>query len=361
MQQRNFINTVVLVLLFMSSANAQPTPAIDRVFQFEEYRQFDFWIGTWEVNLRRIQEDHTWVDWKKAIAHIHPILDGKAILELWEDQYDGSPQEVIIGYSLRYYNSATGKWHLWLNWPGSNRSGSSSLEGQFQHCRGEFFSERPIDDSTNLISRYTFSDITDHSLRWDDAFSRDGGKTWSHNWIMEFTRNQEQAPWDKDEDQALHSFRSGNRCTLTGFDLLDQFVGLWKGTIEYLGEQGQWHTTQATLNNYKALGGCSVMSFLHYPRQGSIFREFSLMTYNTYANLYEDGRLDNTPTSHYRPMFGELENDTLTLVRQNHAPKTIAEKYIWTFPESGELQVEKWALVDGALKKVAVARFKKEQ
>ena len=109
------------------------------------------------------------------------MLEGKAILELWDEAS-------IKGFSLRYYDAGRKEWVLWLNWPGANRSGSSSLAGTFRHGRGDFFSTYTTQDGTEGISRYSFNDITATSLRWDDAYSTDAGKTWSHNWIMEFSR-----------------------------------------------------------------------------------------------------------------------------------------------------------------------------
>jgi hypothetical protein len=36
--------------------------------------------------------------------------------------------------------------------------------------------------------RYIWSDITETSARWEQAFSVDDGRTWETNLIMEFTR-----------------------------------------------------------------------------------------------------------------------------------------------------------------------------
>jgi hypothetical protein len=37
-------------------------------------------------------------------------------------------------------------------------------------------------------TRYTWSQITPKSARWEQAFSYDAGKTWDTNWVMEFRR-----------------------------------------------------------------------------------------------------------------------------------------------------------------------------
>lgn len=101
---------------------SQPSPQISDEWNFVEARQFDFWLGEWEVNLRMRQSDNSWQNSVRAQTKIYSILDGKAILELWNS---GS----IKGYSLRYYDKKKDKWVLWLNWPQPNASASSTLEG----------------------------------------------------------------------------------------------------------------------------------------------------------------------------------------------------------------------------------------
>ena len=184
--------------------------------------QFDFWVGEWDVNLRVKQPDNSWKDQHRAIARIYPVMEGKAILEIWEEQ---GRQGGILGYSLRYYDEDLAKWVLWLNWPGPNRSGSTCLTGEFRHGRGAFFAEGSVNDSTIRISRYTFSDITSTSLRWDDAYSLDGGQTWTNNWIMEFSRRENHPP-PLSPGSKNHTNSQQGRCTLDSFDLVKEIAQL---------------------------------------------------------------------------------------------------------------------------------------
>lgn len=295
-------------MTFLLSLNtiAQPTYNFDKTLPSES-RQFDFWIGEWDVNLRQQQENNTWNDWKKSIARIYPILDGKAILELWEEQSDSGPENVIIGYSLRYFDPEESKWILWLNWPGKNQSGSRSLSGKFRHGRGEFYSERPINDSTTLISRYSFSDITSSSLRWDNGNSTDGGKTWTSSWIMEFSRKADQAPWE--DNNTIHTFRNGDRCDLAEFEVFELLAGNYNGSIKYLKDE-KWVNEVTSMKSYKALGGCAVFSFIKYGQH----HLFSLNTFNTYINKFESDILDNGKGTVFKTYFGDKKGDTIELI-----------------------------------------------
>ncbi len=323
-----------------------------------KYRQFDFWIGSWDVNLRQIQSDNTWKDWKQSRAQIYSILDGRAILELWEEKGDRGSSETIIGYSLRYYDPGNDNWVLWLNWPGENRSGSSSLSGEFRHGRGEFFSRRPTSDSTSIISRYTFSDITPTSLRWDDAFSRDEGKTWIHSWIMEFNRVEDMPSWPQGDN--LHTYRKGERCSLPEFAEVEKFVGTWSGQVKILNENGKRNKKNITISNYKALGGCSVMSFLEIDgKEHSTLKEFSLFTYNTYASKFEDGRLSNDPNSGYKAYYGAKIENAIELTHRDRQTREPIEKYTWEVNDK-KMSFEKWGSKGEEMVKVMEGELKKE-
>jgi hypothetical protein len=265
----------------------------------EKQRQFDFWIGEWDVNLRVIQKDNTWKDQHRSVARIYPILDGKAILELWSEKENG-----INGYSLRYFNPQKDKWDLWLNWAGKNRSGTNGLEGKFRHGRGEFFIERKIDEKTTQISRYTFSDASANSLRWDDGYSRDGGKTWSANWIMEFSRRAQTAP-PIGKDKNLLTYFNGNRCDLPEFNVLKQLSANNKNN--------------SALSVYNILDGCIIIGFIKKKNT----RAFFTLTYNTFAKLYEFTYLDDKPDNALGMFYGPKTIDGFALQKRGVIEKAI--------------------------------------
>jgi hypothetical protein len=283
----------VLGLTAASPTTAQVTPSADPPPAFSlaedlppEARQFDFWVGTWDVNLRIQQGDASWQDSIRSEARVYPILRGKAVLELW----DSAP---IKGFSLRHFDTAKDKWVLWLNWPSNNRANTGSLEGAFRHGRGEFFSSSTRPDGTTSMSRYSFSDITADSLRWDDAFSSDGGKTWTNSWIMEFSRTaaQPELPF---EGGPAHTYIDGGRCDDERFRRYEFVDGAWDGEVT-VGERRV--PVPARLVAHKVLDGCAVLMSLTYELDGEPHEVFHHLTFNAGSGRYELLVLDDEPHS----------------------------------------------------------------
>ena len=126
-----------------------PAAAAQSACDGEHYREFDFWIGDWDITNLRLQEDGSWVDVGSATNRVFPVAGGCGIVELW-DGYLGDDH--IGGFSVRTYNSETQKWHLLLNWPQPNAAAFGTLEGVFKHGRGDFYTNFTSPDGS---SRWT--------------------------------------------------------------------------------------------------------------------------------------------------------------------------------------------------------------
>lgn len=253
-----------------------------------DHKKFDFWVGQWDVNLKVKQEDKTWKDQHKAIANIYSILDGKAVLELWSEGAEG-----IIGYSLRYFNDKEKRWDLWLNWPPPNQSSMSTLSGNFNGNKGEFFREYTVNDGTKRISRYTFSDITPVSLKWQDGYSRDNGNTWSSNWIMEFSRSDNQAPSLSSKRKA-NTYYKGKRCNLMEFEKVNQIAGYYSGEKK---------AQKAEI--IKVLDGCMTIGFI----QNLSNKFFFSLTYDSFSEAYELIFLNNESGIPAKRLYGQNVDD----------------------------------------------------
>ena len=53
--------------------------------------------------------------------------------------------------------------------------------------RGEFHGD-DSHEGQPIQTRFIWSNITDATARWEQAYSRDQGRTWVDNWIMELIK-----------------------------------------------------------------------------------------------------------------------------------------------------------------------------
>ncbi len=146
-----------------SGGGAAPTPAPDPCAA-PERRQFDFWIGHWDV-----------VDAKGKPAgsnDIASILGGCALQENWKGA-GGSK-----GTSLNIYDAAARKWHQsWVDSSGD----LLLLDGEFRGGRMILEGKRKGAKGQTVIDRITWEKLNGDPNRvrqlWQS--SEDGGKTWT--------------------------------------------------------------------------------------------------------------------------------------------------------------------------------------
>lgn len=174
------------LLATLLATTAMPFQAVSRDVLQDGQHDFDWEIGTWKTELRRLKSPlsgtDAWVEYTGTTV-VREILGGPA--SLVELRVEG-PAGRIEGASLRLYNPHTKQWSL--NYAGT-RNGvlSRPVYGGFRNGRGEFFGQDEHDGRAILV-RFVISDITRHSARFEQAFSTDGGRTWETNWIATDTR-----------------------------------------------------------------------------------------------------------------------------------------------------------------------------
>jgi hypothetical protein len=157
---------------------ADPTSAV---------HDFDFYFGTWRVHHRRLRERLAGSDgWQEfeGTSEAWPLLGGAGNVD---DNRLELPAGTYRAVSLRSYDPETGSWTIW--WLDGRNPGrlDPPVVGGFRDGIGTFqcvdtFNGQPI------IVRFTWSNITQTTCRWEQAFSPDGGETWETNWIMDSTR-----------------------------------------------------------------------------------------------------------------------------------------------------------------------------
>ena len=148
-------------------------------------RDFDFWMGRWNVRNRRLRERlAASEDWEEfdATAAARPLPGVLGNEDLFCTDHDGG----LVGMSFRFCDPESGRWSIY--WADSRRPGTLDppVFGSFSGDTGVFEGEDTFEGRPILV-RFTWSGVTTPTPRWEQAFSDDGGRTWETNWVMEFT------------------------------------------------------------------------------------------------------------------------------------------------------------------------------
>ncbi len=152
-------------------------------------RDFDFWMGKWTVRNRRLRERLAdCKDWDvfDATSEVWPLPDVLGNQDEFRTDYAGG----FVGMSFRFFDPETRQWAIY--WADSRRPGriDPPVIGSFEGDIGSFYSEEEW-DGTPIICRFIWSGVTTATPRWEQAFSVDGGESWETNWIMDFTRRED--------------------------------------------------------------------------------------------------------------------------------------------------------------------------
>jgi hypothetical protein len=128
-----------------------------------QYRQFDFWLGEWDL---------VGVDGKKSAEdRVVSILGGCAIQENWTGVKSGQ------GLSLAAYDPATKHWHQTL----MDDSGAVlKLEGEFADGKMILVGQRPSqkEKGVTITHRIAWTVLPDHRVRQFWEATTTGGRTW---------------------------------------------------------------------------------------------------------------------------------------------------------------------------------------
>lgn len=158
---------------------------------------FDFWLHTWDVvnkrrKVRSLYDDPEsnqtaeWEEFAGVAGMGTKYCDGRVLIDHYEGHYpDG---RVTKGLNIRTFDPTTQEWSLvWLD--NYQPADFTPLVGKFADGVGRFSHVIHLQGKPVHL-RYILDNFTEISLRWQQAFSMDEGKTWDTNWIMEFTKRQ---------------------------------------------------------------------------------------------------------------------------------------------------------------------------
>ena len=146
--------------LVQASAAAQPAQGC----KTPQHRQFDFWVGTWDVSA-------TGQDKVVARSVIENLYGGCVIRENWMP-VSGTP-----GGSLNTFDPADGRWHqVWMDASNSRVSFDGELDDGNMVLTGDWRgAQGPGKDG---LVRMTYSRLEGGAVRQLGQISTDKGATW---------------------------------------------------------------------------------------------------------------------------------------------------------------------------------------
>jgi Protein of unknown function (DUF1579) len=195
------IAIVLLVSLLILAATAvsaqsdmtpEPTPEATAVPYTlpEEAHQLDWFIGTWNVQSRYLNDPATdqWIE-DRVSSTITPIIGGFALQERYTGTFAGTPIDAI---SIRAYNATIDKWEQ--RWLDNTSPGFAEYTGEYKD--GMFFGYSNRGYSPEIEggavkergTREVFFNIMPDQFSWRLETTTDSGKTWTVVWTLEYTR-----------------------------------------------------------------------------------------------------------------------------------------------------------------------------
>jgi hypothetical protein len=162
----------ILSAVFTSLLLAAPSAAATPACTAPEYRQFDFWIGDWDV--------YDVGDAKPSMRiQVEKILDGCALRETYRD-VNG-----LLGESINFYDAGRKLWHqTWV----TNRGQVLLLEGKLQNGKMGFRATEQTPQGPVLWRAVWIPQ--GNEVRETAETSADGGKTWKPRFDIVFRKHR---------------------------------------------------------------------------------------------------------------------------------------------------------------------------
>ena len=166
----------VLLLSACASTDAAAQPPSPPCSE-PEYRQMDFWLGTWDVEWDATPS-------MPAGRGANVITRELGLCVIQEAFDGGSASGGMIGRSISVFDQHAGLWRqTWVD----NLGGYIALAGG-QDADGRFvlsvsrLGDRPRD------ARMVFEDIAENSLTWRWQSREEGEEAWEDSWVIRYTR-----------------------------------------------------------------------------------------------------------------------------------------------------------------------------
>ena len=138
-----------------------------------EYKQFDFWVGEWNVETQQGQPAG-----KNIIERIE---EGCILMENWTGAAGGT------GKSINFYNASTKKWRqTWVDSTGN----VAEYEGGYKDGAMRFDGDPVVNNGKKILRRLTLSSLGPDRVRQLFEQSADDGKTWTPQYDLIYVKKK---------------------------------------------------------------------------------------------------------------------------------------------------------------------------
>lgn len=163
---------ITLGLSALSAAHAQQAPQTPPC-SAPEFRQMDFWLGTWDAHYAAGQPP----------GGVNVITRAYGDCVIQED-FDGGPQaQGLIGHSVSTYHAPTQQWRqTWVD----NQGGYFALTGG--PVGDDFILTNTRITENAPYQRMVFEDIAADRFTWRWQSSADAGASWTDQWVIYYVR-----------------------------------------------------------------------------------------------------------------------------------------------------------------------------
>ena len=173
---KKILTALFIIIMINSNAQLSSPCGKDPI-----YRQFDFWIGEWDVFGPKGN--------KAGDSKISLILDSYIILEEWTSNAKAG----TFGYkgkSFNTYNSQRKQWQqMWVDNVGG---GTQYVYGKFESNKIVFQTDpQPFKKDSTMIQRLTFFALEKDKVRQLGEQSKDNGSTWTVQYDLEYRRKKQ--------------------------------------------------------------------------------------------------------------------------------------------------------------------------
>ena len=172
----------LFVLVFGSVLFAQqPTPQPPQPCDRPEQKQFDFWVGDWDLTSPGAKSGE--------VVHnsntIKRILGGCIVQENFVGNAAPEQAPQLLGMSVSVFDLASGKWkQTWVD----NQGSYLDFTGEFKDKQMVLSREATRPDGTAVMQRMVWKNITANEFDWSWERSKDKGQTWEVMWPIHYKR-----------------------------------------------------------------------------------------------------------------------------------------------------------------------------